>query len=165
MDKPTGLPRFKTIAPAIKPKENEITLPNTGGAFDPETGTGSVETSGGLKWKRRTGNTLVGPKVAVTNLVMTFGPDGRVSATVGNKTVDLATITGGSVTQPSASSVIVGGTVMNLTDAGVKALNKPFADSGTQGKPFKKDKPFGTILSADLLLGPSRLRKRSRGLG
>jgi hypothetical protein len=121
-----------------------VTLQNTGGTLDPATGAGSVETSGGFKFKTNDG------KVNVTNVVITFGANGTVNAQVGKKTLNLASITGGTAGRSGFDGTVTGAN-MKLSSKGAKALNKPLAPtegravataSATKG-PFKKNKSLG----------------------
>jgi hypothetical protein len=120
--------KVKATAPATKSGKKSVTLQNTGGDLDPVTGAGTVETSGGFKLTNENG------KVKVSNVVITFGANGEVNAKVGKKTLDLATITGGTAGRNGFDGTVTGAT-MKLTKKGAKALNKPLA--GSKG-PFKK---------------------------
>jgi hypothetical protein len=140
--KATGV-KVKATGGATKSGKS-VTLQNTGGSLDPATGAGSVETSGGFKFKNNDG------KVGVADLIITFGANGTVNAQVGKKTVDLANITGGTTGRSGFDGTVTGAN-MKLTSKGAKALNKPLAASegratatasAAQG-PFRKNKSLG----------------------
>jgi hypothetical protein len=139
--------KVKAIAPATKSGKS-VTLQNRDGSLDPATGAGTVETNGGFKFKNENG------KVNVTGIVTTFGPGGKVAATVGKKNIDLATISGGTPGRSGFDGTVTGAS-MKLTNKGAKALNKKLSpeDSGeskaaasaSRAKgPFKKNKSLGT---------------------
>jgi len=93
-----------------------VTLPITGGSLDPTNGSGPVQDGGSIVLKAK-------KKVKLTNIIVTFGPGGSISAKVKGKKTKLAKVSGG-----TAGRAGFGGTVTDalakLTKKGASALNK-----------------------------------------
>ena len=93
-----------------------VTLPITGGSLDPTNGSGPVQDGGSIVLK-------ASKKTKLTNIVVTFGQGGSISAKIKGKKTNLAKISGG-----TAGRAGFGGTVSDavakLTKKGAKALNK-----------------------------------------
>ena len=120
----------KATGGAVKAGKKSATLTITGGTLDPTNGTGSVENGGSLKLKK-------GKKSAtLSEVVAGFGSN--LSAKLKGKTVNLATLTGGTVGRAGFGGTVTGATA-KLTKKGAKALNKAFGTSS-----FKKGKKLGT---------------------
>jgi hypothetical protein len=120
----------KASGGAVKAGKKSATLTITGGTLDPTNGTGPVQNGGSLKLKK-------GSKSAsLSEIVTGFGSS--LSAKLKGKTVNLATLTGGTAGRAGFGGTVTGATA-KLTKKGAKALNKAFGTSS-----FKKGKKFGS---------------------
>ena len=108
----------------LKLSPKSLNLPIAGGAVDPISGAGTVETSGAIKVKRGKSKT----KVKITEL--TFGANGgqgSIAAKVGKKKVKrFALLSGGTVARDGWGAKITGVTA-KLGSKGAKALQTAFS--------------------------------------
>jgi hypothetical protein len=123
----------KASGGATKTGKNQATLPITGGSLDPTNGTGAVQNGGSVKVKKGK------KKAALSEIVTSFAPpynNGSITAKLKGKTVNLATLIGGTVGRAGFGGTVTGATA-KLTKKGAKALNKALGTSS-----FKKGKKF-----------------------
>ncbi len=115
-------------------KNRTVTLPVSGGSLDPTTGAGTVEHSGGIKFKR-------GKKTAKVNTLVLDTTTSSLKAKVAGKNMKLASVKGltfarnGFGTNVSISS-------LKLTGKAAKQLNKKLGFTG--GKKGKGNKRAST---------------------
>jgi len=122
-------------------KNRTVKLPVSGGSLDPTTGAGTVEHSGGIKFKR-------GKKTATVNTLVLETATSSLKAKVAGKSMKLASVKGltfarnGFGTNVSISS-------LKLTGKAAKQLNKKLGFTGKQKKkaPFKGSKVLGASTS------------------
>ena len=93
-----------------------VTLPITGGSLDPTNGSGPVQDGGSIVLKAK-------KKVKLTNIIVTFGPGGSISAKVKGKKTKLAKVTGGTAGRAGFGGTVTGA-LAKLTKKGASALNK-----------------------------------------
>lgn len=143
LELPKGV-KATAIAPATADGVT-ITFPNTGGSLEPASGAGTVDVAGGIKFKGK------GGKLSFQATKAGYGPNGSLRGLVGSKSVDLATVTGGSATSQTSSVAVDGGTVL-LTADGAKTLNKKLAKkkrkkraAASAAKPFKTGARLGAL--------------------
>lgn len=120
-----------------KVKNRTITLPVSGGSLDPLNGQGTIEESGGIKFKH-------GKKTAVVKLLVLDTTTNALKAKVANKNMKLATVGGVSTARNGfGANVSVG--KLKLTGKAAKQLNKKLGYTGKQAKkaPFKGGKVLG----------------------
>jgi hypothetical protein len=149
-----------------------VTLPITGGSFDPNFGSGPVENGGTFVLKRKK------KKAKITEVRPTYGglyAGGTLSAKVNGKVVTLADLTGGTVSRAGFGGKIDAAKA-NLTKAGAKALNKALGlkkkkKNGKKNKNrFKKGKLFAdstttTIPKTVEVIGGTAITHGSTGFG
>lgn len=115
-------------AKGLKLKPKAVTLTITGGKLDPVAGDGTVNTTGQLKAKTRSGKA----KVSITSV--TFGASGgpgSINARVGKRKVNgFGTLSGGTTTRQGFGASL-SGINAKLGRKGARALNKR---SGGKGK-------------------------------
>jgi hypothetical protein len=134
----------KAMGGATKAGKKSATLQITGGSLDPTNGTGPVKNGGSLKLK------MGSSSATLSEIVTGFG--GSLSAKLKGKTVNLATLSGGTAGRAGFGGTVTGATA-KLTKKGAKALNKAFGTSS-----FKKGKKLGT---ADTSTVPSTVGVKS----
>lgn len=97
-------------------KGRTVTLPVSGGAVDPTTGQGTVEHSGGIKFKR-------GKKTAPVNTLVLDTTTSSLNAKVAGKTMKLASVSGVTYTR-NGFGVDVSIGKLKLTGKAAQQLNK-----------------------------------------
>lgn len=128
------------VSPATV-KARRVTLPVSGGSLDPTNGQGTIEQSGGIKFKH-------GKKSAVVKLLVLDTTNKSLKAKVGGKSMKLASVSGlSSARNGFGANVTIGST--KLTGKAAKQLNKKLGFTGKQAKkaPFKGGKGLGSGLS------------------
>lgn len=138
--KKRGVKVLKVSPATVKGKK--VALPLSGGSLDPTNGLGTVEHSGGIKFKH-------GKKKAVVNTIVLETTTNSLKAKVAGKTMKLASVTGLTVARNGfgANLTITG---LKLTGKAAKQLNKKlgFASKKTKKKaPFKGGKSLGKAFS------------------
>jgi hypothetical protein len=122
-------------------KVRKVTLPVSGGSLDPTNGLGSIEQSGGIKFKH-------GKKSAVVKTVVVDTTTNSINANVAGKSMKLASVSGVSAARSGfGANVTIGST--KLTGKAAKQLNKKLGFTGKHAKeaPFKGGKGMGSALS------------------
>jgi hypothetical protein len=123
-------------------KARTVTLPVSGGSLDPTNGLGTVEQSGGIKFKH-------GKKSAVVKTIIFDTTTNSINANVaGKKNMKLASVSGVSAARNGfGANVTIGST--KLTGKAAKQLNKKLGFTGKLAKkaPFKGGKGMGSALS------------------
>ncbi len=118
-------------------KNRTVTLPVSGGSLDPTTGLGTVNVSGGLKFKH--GKKQVPLKNLIFDSTTKF-----LTGTVGKKQMKIATLNGLSFVR-NGFGVDVGVTKLRLTENAAKQLNKKLGFSNQSNGSHKR----ATTSSAD----------------
>jgi hypothetical protein len=148
-------------------KVRKVTLPVSGGSLDPTNGLGTIEQSGGIKFKH-------GKKSAVVKTIVVDTTTNSINANVAGKNMKFASVSGASSARNGfGANVTIGST--KLTGKAAKQLNKKLGFTGKQAKnaPFKGGKGMGSGLSetqpktvavvptgnAQLVISPSALAK------
>ena len=103
-------------------KGSTVTLPVSGGSLDPVTGLGSVEHSGGIKFK-------AGKKSAAVNTLVLDTTTASLSAKVAGKSMKFATVKGFTVAR-NGFGANVSVSSLKLTGKAAKQLNKKLGFSG-----------------------------------
>jgi hypothetical protein len=122
-------------------KARKVTLPVSGGSLDPTNGLGTVEQSGGIKFKN-------GKKSAVVKAIVVDTTTNSINANVAGKKMKLASVSGVSAARNGfGANLTVGST--KLTSKAAKQLNKKLGFTGKKAKkaPFKGGKGMGSALS------------------
>jgi hypothetical protein len=122
-------------------KGRKVTLPVSGGSLDPTNGQGTVEQSGGIKFKH-------GKKSAVVKVIVLDTTSSSLKAKVAGKNMKLASVSGvSSARNGFGANVTIGSS--KLTSKAAKQLNKKLGFTGKQAKkaPFKGGKGLGSGLS------------------
>jgi hypothetical protein len=148
-------------------KGKRVSLPVSGGSLDPTNGLGTIEHSGGVKFKH-------GKKKAVVNTVVLETATSSLKAKVAGKSMKLATVKGMTVAR-NGFGANVSITALKLTGKAAKQLNKKLGFTGKLKKkaPFKGSKSLGasasetqpktvTVLaggSTSLTISPAALKK------
>jgi hypothetical protein len=128
------------VSPATL-KVRTLALPVLGGSLDPTNGLGTVEQSGGIKFKH-------GKKSAVVNELVLETTTGALNAKVAGKKMKLASLSGiSSARNGFGANVTIGSS--KLTGKAAKQLNKKLGFTGKQAKkaPFKGGKGLGSALA------------------
>jgi hypothetical protein len=123
-------------------KNRTVTLPVSGGSLDPITGQGTVEHSGGIKFKRGK------RKAPVTTLVLDTATS-SLNAKVAGKSMKLASVRGATVTR-NGFGANVSITALKLTGKAAKRLNKRLGFTGKKNAPkplFKGNRTLGASTS------------------
>ena len=135
-------------------KVRVVTLPVSGGSLDPTTGLGTIEQSGGIKFKH-------GKKKAIVNTLVLETTTSSLKAKVAGKSMKLATVKGTTVARNGFGANVTIGSV-KLTGKAAKQLNKKLGftgkkNSGKKSKrasvskttqpPFKANQNLGGTLS------------------
>jgi hypothetical protein len=122
-------------------KARKVALPVSGGSLDPTNGLGTVEQSGGIKFKH-------GKKSALVKLIVVETTTNSINANVAGKKMKLASVSGVSTARNGfGANVTIGST--KLTGKAAKQLNKKLGFTGKQAKkaPFKGGKGMGSALA------------------
>jgi hypothetical protein len=147
-----------------------VKLPVSGGSLDPTNGQGTIEHSGGIKFKH-------GKKKAIVNTLVLETTTSSLKAKVAGKSMKLATVKGATVARNGfGANVSISG--LKLTGKAAKQLNKKLGFTGKKNgkkvKPlFKSGQNLGgatsetqpktvTVLpggSTNLTLSPAALKK------
>jgi hypothetical protein len=117
------------VSPATV-KNRTVTLPVSGGSLDPTTGAGTIEHSGGIKFK-------LGKKTAAVNTLVLETTTGALNAKVAGKSMKLASVKGQTVAR-NGFGANVSITSLKLTGKAAKQLNKKLGFTGKKGKGKKK---------------------------
>lgn len=133
LELPKGV-KAQPIAPATA-DGNTIVLPNTGGGLDPATGAGTLDVGGAIKFKGK------GGRVTLQAIKVGYGAAGGFRGQIGSKSVDIATVTGGSATSQT-NSVSLDGATASVSSDGAKALNKKLAKKKKKRATISAAKPF-----------------------
>jgi hypothetical protein len=137
--KKAGVKTIKVSPGTVKVRT--VTLPVSGGSLDPTNGLGTVEQSGGIKFKH-------GKKSAVVKTIVVDTTTNSINANVAGKNMKLASVSGVSAARNGfGANVTIGST--KLTSKAAKQLNKKLGFAGKQAKkaPFKGGKGMGSALS------------------
>jgi hypothetical protein len=137
--KKSGVKLIK-VSPATL-KVRALALPVLGGSLDPTNGLGTVEQSGGIKFKH-------GKKSAVVTELVLETTTGALNAKVAGKKMKLASLSGiSSARNGFGANVTIGSS--KLTGKAAKQLNKKLGFTGKQAKkaPFKGGKGLGSALA------------------
>ena len=127
--KKSGVKLLK-VSPATV-KGRTATLPVSGGSLDPTSGQGTVEHSGGIKFKR-------GKKTAPVNTLVLDSTTSSLNAKVAGKTMKLASVKGVTVVR-NGFGVNISVSSLKLTGKAAKQLNKKLGFSGQKkGKGNKR---------------------------
>ena len=114
-------------------KGSTVTLPVSGGSLDPVTGLGSVEHSGGIKFK-------AGKKSAAVTTLLLDTTTGSLNAKVAGKSMKFASVKGFTVTR-NGFGANVSISSLKLTGKAAKQLNKKLGFTGQKkGKGKSKAK-------------------------
>ncbi len=113
-------------------KGRTATLPVSGGSLDPTTGQGSVEHSGGIKFKR-------GKKSAPVNTLVLDTTTSSLTAKVGGKSMKFASVKGVTVARNGFGANISIAS-LKLTGKAAKQLNKKLGFSGQKKGKAKGNK-------------------------
>jgi len=137
--KKAGVKTIK-VSPATV-KVRTVTLPVSGGSLDPTNGLGTVEQSGGIKFKH-------GKKSAVVKTIVIDTTTNSINAKVAGKNMKLASSSGVSAARNGFGANVTIGS-MKLTNKAAKQLNKKLGFTGKQAKkaPFKGGKGMGSALA------------------
>jgi len=113
-------------------KARKVTLPTKGGSLDPTNGQGTLEYSGGIKFKH-------GKKKAIVSALVLETTAGSLKAKVAGKSMKLATVKGLSVTR-NGFGTNLGISGLKLTGKAAKQLNKTLGFTGKKngGKKSKR---------------------------
>jgi len=136
-------------------KNRTVTLPVSGGSLDPTTGLGTVEQSGGIKFKH-------GKKSAAVNTIVLETVTGSLTAKVAGKTMKMASVKGVTVARNGFGANVSIGSI-KLTGKAAKQLNKKLGFTGkkkgkakghkrasvskTTQPPFKGNQNLGSAIS------------------
>jgi len=122
-------------------KGRKVALPVIGGSLDPTNGKGTIEHSGGIKFKH-------GKKSAVVKLIVLDTNTNALNAKVAGKSMKLASVSGVSVARNGFGANVTVGT-MKITGKAAKQLNKKLGFTGKHKKkaPFKGGKALGPAFS------------------
>ena len=135
-------------------KGRTVTLPVSGGALDPTTGQGTVEHSGGFKFKR-------GKKTAAVNTLVLDTTTSSLNAKVAGKTMKLASVKGVTLARNGfGADVSIG--QLKLTGKAAKQLNKKL-NIATKGK--KSKGKANKLASASKGKAANNLFKGNQNLG
>lgn len=137
--KKSGVKLIK-VSPATL-KVRTLALPVLGGSLDPTNGQGTVEQSGGIKFKH-------GKKSAVVKAIVVETTTNSINANVAGKKMKLASLSGvSSARNGFGANVTIGSS--KLTGKAAKQLNKKLGFTGKQAKkaPFKGGKGLGSALA------------------
>jgi len=122
-------------------KARNVALPVSGGSLDPTNGQGTIEQSGGIKFKH-------GKKSAVVKALVFETASSSLKANVAGKKMKFASLSGVSSARNGFGANVTFGT-LKLTGSAAKQLNKKLGFTGKQKKkaPFKGGKGIGSALS------------------
>jgi hypothetical protein len=120
-------------------KGSTVTLPVSGGSLDPVTGLGTVEHSGGIKFK-------AGKKSAAVNTLLLDTSTGSLNAKVAGKSMKFASVKGFTVAR-NGFGANVSISSLKLTGKAAKQLNKKLGFTG-QKKGKSKGKAKGNKRAA-----------------
>jgi hypothetical protein len=137
--KKAGVKTIKVSPGTVKVRT--VTLPVLGGSLDPTNGLGTIEQSGGIKFKH-------GKKSAVVKTIVVDTTTSSINANVAGKNMKLASVSGVSAARNGfGANVTIGST--KLTGKAAKQLNKKLGFTGKQANkaPFKGGKGMGSALS------------------
>lgn len=113
-------------------KGSTVTLPVSGGSLDPVTGLGSVEHSGGIKFK-------AGKKSAAVNTLLLDTTTGSLNAKVAGKSMKFASVKGFTVAR-NGFGANVSFSALKLTGKAAKQLNKKLGFTGQKKSKSKGNK-------------------------
>ncbi|MFL5899935.1 MAG: HtaA domain-containing protein [Solirubrobacterales bacterium] len=125
-------------------KSRTVTLPVSGGSLDPITGLGTIEHSGGVKFKR-------GKKTAPVNTLVLDTTTKSLKAKVAGKSMKFASVAGYTVAR-NGFGANVSITKLKLTGKAAKQLNKKLGFTGKKKSGKKKARP---LFKGNQVLGSS----------
>jgi hypothetical protein len=128
--KKSGVKVLKVSPAAVKSRT--VTLPVSGGSLDPITGLGTIEQSGGIKFK-------AGKKTAPVNTLVLETSTGALNAKVAGKTMKFASVKGVSVVR-NGFGANVSVASFKLTGKAAKQLNKKLGFTGKKKSKGKSKK-------------------------
>jgi hypothetical protein len=134
------------VSPATL-KNRTVGLPVTGGSLDPTTGAGTVEHSGGIKFKR-------GKKTATVNTLVLESATSSLKAKVAGKTMKLASVKGYTSTR-NGFGTNVSVSALKLTGKAAKQLNKKLGFTGKKKNKQGKKVPVKPLFKGNQTLGSS----------
>jgi len=134
--KKAGVKVLKVSPTTVKGKK--VTLQASGGSLDPTNGQGTIEHSGGIKFKH-------GKKSAVIKALVLETTTSSLKAKVAGKKMKLASVSGVTVARNGFGANLTIGK-LKLTGAAAKQLNKKLGFTGKHKKkaPFKGGKALGS---------------------
>lgn len=122
--KKSGVKLLKLSPASVK--GSTVALPVSGGSLDPVTGLGTVEHSGGIKFK-------AGKKSAPVNTLLLDTTTGSLNAKVAGKSMKFASVKGFTVAR-NGFGANVSISSLKLTGKAAKQLNKKLGFTGKKGK-------------------------------
>jgi hypothetical protein len=117
------------VSPATV-KGRNVALPVSAGSLDPTTGQGTIEHSGGIKFK-------AGKRTAPVNTLVLETATGALNAKVAGKSMKFASVTGVTVAR-NGFGANLNIASLKLTGKAAKQLNKKLGFTGKKGKGGKK---------------------------
>jgi len=144
------LKKYKVKVVKVSPatvKGRVVSLPVSGGSLDPITGAGTVEHSGGLKFK-------AGKKSAPVNTLVLDTTTGSLTAKVAGKSMKFASVKGFTVAR-NGFGANVNISALKLTGKAAKQLNKKLGFTGKKKKSKGKSKALKPLFKGNQVLGSS----------
>jgi len=136
--------KVQKLSPATV-KKRKATLPVSGGSLDPLSGAGSVEHSGGIKFKH-------GKKTAKVNAIVLETATASLKAKVSGKTMKLASVKGYSFAR-NGFGVNLTIKSLKLTGKAAKQLNKKLGFTGKKRNKHGKKVPVSPLFKGNMNLG------------
>jgi len=136
--------KVQKLSPATV-KKRKATLPVSGGSLDPLSGAGSVEHSGGIKFKH-------GKKTAKVNTIVLETATASLKAKVAGKTMKLASVKGYSFVR-NGFGVNLTIKSLKLTGKAAKQLNKKLGFTGKKKNKKGKKVPVAPLFKGNMNLG------------
>jgi len=134
------------VSPATL-KNRTVGLPVSGGSLDPTTGAGTVEQSGGMKFKR-------GKKTAAINTLVLESATSSLKAKVAGKSMKLASVKGYAFTR-NGFGTNVSISSLKLTGKAAKQLNKKLGFTGKKKNKNGKKVAVKPLFKGNQVLGAS----------
>ncbi len=126
-------------------KKRTVKLPVSGGSLDPTNGQGTVEHSGGIKFKH-------GKKKAVVNTIVLETATSSLKAKVAGKSMKLASVKGYSFSR-NGFGTNISITALKLTGKAAKQLNKKLGFTGKKKNKQGKKVPVKPLFKGNQTLG------------
>jgi hypothetical protein len=136
--------KVQKLSPATV-KKRKVTLPVSGGSLDPLSGAGSIEHSGGIKFKH-------GKKTAQVNTIVLETTTASLKAKVAGKTMKLASVKGYSFAR-NGFGVNLTIKSLKLTGKAAKQLNKKLGFTGKKKNKKGKKVPVAPLFKGNMNLG------------